>query len=947
MMWVPSTPLPAARGMRTAMSAPDVCVASLNVQDRPYNARPDGRMDCTSVFQQAIDDAARAGGGVIYIPAGRYRFTGPLRLKQGVTLRGDWMSPIASQGRIAGTVLQVETPPGDERGVPFITMEKVSCLTRLAFWYPHQSVDDPKPYPWTIDVTHPSSCGYTVRHVTLVNSWQGLSNGALDGQCYNVALYSDIWGTPLRSGVHIEMVLDITRMEYLRFSPDIWAQSGLPGAPVSAHALQRLQQLLRSATAIRVRRFDWCPLYNARITGYGTGLWLDGKPDASPPGSNGELYEVHITNAVTALRADAVQHPAWLISRSTLHAPGGSALTVDRSVQAPLQFDRCRLTGRISTPEGGGATLAFADCRLDGEVVMQSGRLMLYGCRGSARVRVADSVPVLTSDSTALPIDARDIRQHPAPPSIADPGPSMAPLPYFRPGSPRVLDVRALGARGDEETDDTRAFQRGLAQLARDGGTLFVPAGRYRITGRLRVPSGVDLRGIAEGPCHSMVPGSCLLPESLEGPFITLDARSSLRGLSIWYRDQDLDSPKPYPWSVQARGPGVHLRDVCLSNAWLGADFASTDTTGHVIAGLTGSPLMEGLRVANARHGAVENVQFVIHYWDRNDSKLPTGRHSSDGGIALQARQLVAMRFGRCGDERIRNTFAYGAQTVLALEAGFRGVAHLHGSDGCRYGVTASGDAKAVMACTNAAGFLERWPAGFVTLPDFTGRLDMANSSSWGDIGLVLKLEGAGETRWRLLNAASFESLIRQPRARLWGVWGANPHTVLYQRDWNPSHADGLQISHRLLSFPGEQVSHRRPVQASSQYSPQEGPERTVDNCTPTKWSSGPQTPHWLEVDLQSPHRVYGIELIHTAGAGVEPIFTTRAWRLLGQPPDTAEWILLDQIADNTRGLTAHPVNRVLQRVRLEIAEPAQNNDPHARIHELRIWGVPEQEARP
>ncbi len=943
MAQIPSRSLPAARWMRTAWSAPDKCIAALNVQERPYGAQPDGRMDCTAAFQRAIDDTAQAGGGVIYVPAGRYRFTGPLRLRQGVTLRGDWAPPSATQGRVTGTVLQIETPAGDERGTPFITMEKVSCLTRLAFWYPNQRVDNPKPYPWTIDVTHPSSCGYTVRHVTLVNSWQGLSNGALDGQCYNVALYSDIWGTPLRMGIHIELVLDITRLEYLRFSPDVWIQSGLPGAPVNTHARQQLMRLLRQATAIRVRRFDWCPIYNARITGYGTGLWLDGRSESSPPGSNGELYDVHITDAVTALRADAIQHPAWLISRSTLHAPDGHALIVDRSVRAPLQFDRCRLHGRVDTPEGGDATLAFAACRLDGDVDMQSGRLMLYGCQGSAQIRTADTVTVLVSDSPSVRIHAKHIIRRPAAPAIADPGPSMAPLPYFRPGSSRVLDVRSLGARGDQETDDTRVFMRGLSLLARGGGTLYVPAGRYRITGRLRIPSGVEMRGIAEGPCHSMVPGSCLLPESTDGPFITLEARSSLRGLSIWYRDQDLDVPKPYPWSVQALGPGIHLRDVCLSNAWLGADFASADTTGHVVAGLTGSPLKEGLRIANARHGAVENVQFVIHYWDRNDSKLPSGRHASDDGIALQARQLVAMRFGRCGNERIRNTFAYGAQTVLALEPGFRGLAHLHGSDGCRYGVVASGDAQAVMACTNAAGFLERWPAGFVTLPNFTGRLDMVNSSSWGDIGLVLKLEGTGETRWRLLNAASFESVIRQPRAVIWGIWGAHVHAMLYA-NWDPVQADGLQLVFRDLPFAGEQVSHRRPAQASSVHSALEGAERAVDNCTPTKWSSGPEPPHWLEVDLQTPHDVYGVELIHTAGAGVEPQLTTHTWQLLGQAPGSTEWIMLDDVTDNTAGITAHPVDRVLQRVRLHIDKPTQTNDPHARIHELRVWGVPIQE---
>lgn len=45
-----------------------------------------------------------------------------------------------------------------------------------------------------------------------------------------------------------------------------------------------------------------------------------------------------------------------------------------------------------------------------------------------------------------------------------------------------IFDVRAMGARGDGTTDDTVAIQRALdACVARGGGTVVVPAGRYAI----------------------------------------------------------------------------------------------------------------------------------------------------------------------------------------------------------------------------------------------------------------------------------------------------------------------------------------------------------------------------------------------------------------------------------------------------------------------------------
>lgn len=49
-------------------------------------------------------------------------------------------------------------------------------------------------------------------------------------------------------------------------------------------------------------------------------------------------------------------------------------------------------------------------------------------------------------------------------------------------GSGPVVDVRSTGARGDGHHDDTAAFRRAVASLPRTGGTLHVPAGRYLLS---------------------------------------------------------------------------------------------------------------------------------------------------------------------------------------------------------------------------------------------------------------------------------------------------------------------------------------------------------------------------------------------------------------------------------------------------------------------------------
>lgn len=53
-----------------------------------FGAKGDGKTDDTTAIQAALDDAAKKGGGVVFLPKGTYRFTG-LRLDKGVILKGE------------------------------------------------------------------------------------------------------------------------------------------------------------------------------------------------------------------------------------------------------------------------------------------------------------------------------------------------------------------------------------------------------------------------------------------------------------------------------------------------------------------------------------------------------------------------------------------------------------------------------------------------------------------------------------------------------------------------------------------------------------------------------------------------------------------------------------------------------------------------------------------
>jgi hypothetical protein len=59
----------------------------IDITKKPYNADNTGKIDITSIAQKAIDDAGKAGGGVVYFPKGEYIFSVNESSKEGVRVK--------------------------------------------------------------------------------------------------------------------------------------------------------------------------------------------------------------------------------------------------------------------------------------------------------------------------------------------------------------------------------------------------------------------------------------------------------------------------------------------------------------------------------------------------------------------------------------------------------------------------------------------------------------------------------------------------------------------------------------------------------------------------------------------------------------------------------------------------------------------------------------------
>src|SRR5262245_8898429 len=156
--------------------------------------------------------------------------------------------------------------------------------------------------------------------------------------------------------------------------------------------------------------------------------------------------------------------------------------------------------------------------------------------------------------------------------------------------APDTFSVTDFGAKGDGKTDDTAAFQKALDGAARaGGGVVHAPRGNYFFAGHLNVPPTVTLKGVWESvPAHNGIRDAGLPKPTDDGttflvtegagkedgaPFITLNHNSTLKGVVIYYPDQDpTEEPKPYPYAIAMRGKNPAVLSVELLNPYNGID---------------------------------------------------------------------------------------------------------------------------------------------------------------------------------------------------------------------------------------------------------------------------------------------------------------------------------------------------------------------------------------
>ncbi len=322
------------------------------------------------------------------------------------------------------------------------------------------------------------------------------------------------------------------------------------------------------------------------------------------------------------------------------------------------------------------------------------------------------------------------------------------------PRTTALYDVKMFGARGDGKADDTTAFQRALDAAGEvGGGVVAIPQGEYLIAGHLSVPMAVTLQGTWQAPpSHPGLRdqgapkpeyGTVLLVTEGRGnaegePFISLTHNSTLKGVTIFYPEQDrTKAPEPYPWTIRIRGTNAAVLDVELLNPYKAIDARNAHR--HLIRNVHGQPLRMGILVDQVYDiGRIENVHF--NPWWSMEKEL----------FDWQMNNGEAFVFGRTDWHYVLNTFCYGYKIGYrfvktdkgACNGNFLGI----GADDCLVAIQVDQSAPYGLLITNGefVSFRGTNPTMVLVSETNKGVVRFVNCSYWGPNKQIATISGTG-----------------------------------------------------------------------------------------------------------------------------------------------------------------------------------------------------------
>lgn len=252
-----------------------------DVTKPPYNAPATGSSNAQPGIQAAITAAAVNGGGIVWLPPGVYRLDSQVTVPSQVILAGaGWTTPppdaVGSPNNNTGngswisitsaafTPIKISGSGASVRDVAFIHQQATSISTGWA----------PVNYPDTIEV---NGSDVALENIFFRNASRGIIIRGAVGQANSSTgrvTLKHIWGQPIISGVSVDNVLDVIKIDDVHFWP-FW----------SYHQIVSDYQRYGANYAFTFKRCDNPHLTNIFVLGYRIGFYFSSSTPSVVGGS--------------------------------------------------------------------------------------------------------------------------------------------------------------------------------------------------------------------------------------------------------------------------------------------------------------------------------------------------------------------------------------------------------------------------------------------------------------------------------------------------------------------------------------------------------------------------------------------------------------------------------------------------------------------------------------
>ncbi|MBR0443058.1 MAG: hypothetical protein IIX15_01835 [Clostridia bacterium] len=240
------------------------------------------------------------------------------------------------------------------------------------------------------------------------------------------------------------------------------------------------------------------------------------------------------------------------------------------------------------------------------------------------------------------------------------------------------------------QTDCTAAIQAALDDvLAKGGGTVYLPAGKYLVTDSIFVPRGCALIGDWQCPdttdaleygtvllVRTPVLDEAYLADRTRDALICLDSCSSVEGITFYYPDQDIRDVKKYGYTIYCQTPScMSVSRVTLLNSYRGIGVCVHHEQPCELVELE-NVYMTALEVGlehyhSSEVGYIVNFHMSPRYW----AGAGSGFACSDAK-ALRAycrENTVGMQINGLDDTHLCELELEGLRTAIYMPTGYAG----------------------------------------------------------------------------------------------------------------------------------------------------------------------------------------------------------------------------------------------------------------------------------